>query len=182
MHRHHSVRRHEAGSGAAARARDPDVSVRRADPDDLDVVVELRLALLREHRGNPVYGRLRADAPRRARRLFAAQLASDDEVTFLAEQDGGVVGILRCMEGMGSPLLEPARYGYVASVYVRPAARRGGVLHLLMATAEAWCREHGLDEVRLHNAADNPLANAAWDALGFVVAEHLRVRSLRDTP
>ena len=129
-----------------------------------------------------VYGRLRADAPRRARRLFAAQLASDDEVTFLAEQDGGVVGILRCMEGTGSPLLEPARYGYVASVYVRPAARRGGVLHLLMNAAEEWCRERGLDEVRLHNASDNPLANAAWDALGFQVAEHLRVRSLPDAP
>ena len=85
-------------------------------------------------------------------------------------------------DGMLKPLLEPARYGYVASVYVRPTARRGGVLHLLMDAAEQWCREHGLDEVRLHNASDNPLANAAWDALGFQIAEHLRVRSLPDAP
>jgi ribosomal protein S18 acetylase RimI-like enzyme len=48
----------------------------------------------------------------------------------------------------------------------------------LLAAADRWCAERGLDEMRLHNAADNPLANAAWEALGFEVVEHLRVRKL----
>ena len=76
-------------------------------------------------------------------------------------------------------MLEPAQYGYVSSVYVTPKARERGVLRTLMAAADGWCRDHGLDEMRLHNAADNPLANAAWESLGFEVVEHLRVRSLR---
>ena len=59
-----------------------------------------------------------------------------------------------------------------------PKAREQGVLSALLAAADTWCRERGLDEMRLHNAADNPLANAAWDALGFEVVEHLRVRPL----
>jgi len=110
--------------------------VRQATLDDLDTVVALRLALLREHAGNAIYGRLRADAPQRARMLFGAQIADTqrpgaDEVMLLAERvrarTGRVVGILRCMESHGSPLLEPTRYGYVASVYVVPAARRHGV-------------------------------------------------------
>ena len=154
--------------------------VRVATLADLDAVVALRIALLREHAANPVYGRLRADAPQRARRLFAEQLEAPNEVTFLAERAGRPVGILRCIDAGGSPLLHPARYAYVASVYVAPADRRAGVLRRLIDEAAAWSRERGLREMRLHNAADNPLAGRAWDALGFAVVEVLRVRALDD--
>ncbi len=157
------------------------IEVRQATPADLDVVVELRLALLRAHAGNAVYGRLRPDAPVRARTLFGEQLASPHEVTWLAiAADGAVVGILRCMEGRGSPLLDPPRYGYVASVFVVPEARRSGVLRRLMDAAVAWSRARGLDELRLHAAADNVDGVAAWEAMGFAVAEHLFVRRLPD--
>ena len=152
--------------------------VRAATPADLDVVVELRLALLREHAGNPVYGRLREDAPKRARRLFGAQLASTGEVTLLAERDGRIVGIARCIESTGSPLLDPPHYGYVSSVYVVPAARRSGVMRALLAAGEAWCSARGLGELRLHSAADHAESNAAWDALDFTIVEHLRVRPI----
>jgi len=162
--------------------------VRPATLDDLDTVVALRLALLREHGANAVYGRLRDDAPARARVLFRAQIVDAQrpdagEIMLLAERGRGqttrTVGILRCMESHGSPLLEPARYGYVASVYVVPAARRHGVLHRLLAEAEAWCHARGLDEMRLHSAVDNGTGNAAWQRLGFEIVEHLRVRRLR---
>src|SRR5690606_37681937 len=112
-------------------------------------------------------------------RLFADQLANRSEVTYLAEREGEVVGILRCMVAHNSPLLLPDRYGYIASVYVRPAARRRGVLRALMDAAERWCERRGLAELRLHNASDNALAEATWPALGFEVAEVLRVRTLR---
>lgn len=157
---------------------DGGVVVRQALPADLDIVLALRLALLREHAGNAVYGRLHPDAPDRARRLFAEQLASPAETVYLAERDGATVGVLRCAESTGSPLLHPARYAYISSVYVRPEARRGGVLHALMHAAEEWARARGLREMRLHNAADNPLADAAWEALGFDVVEVLRVRAV----
>jgi ribosomal protein S18 acetylase RimI-like enzyme len=156
------------------------VAIRIATPADLEAVLAMRIALLREHAGNAVYGRLRADAPARARELFAGQLASALEVTFLASlpPDATPVGILRCMEGRGSPLLDPPRYGYVASVYVQPAQRRRGILRALMDAAVVWSRARGLDELRLHAAADNADANGAWQAMGFDVAEHLRVRRL----
>lgn len=153
--------------------------MRRATPRDLAVVVELRLALLHEHADHPIHGRLRRDAPERARRLFAAQLRSSDEVIFLAERDGEIVGILRCVQMAGLPLLMPALYGYVSSVYVVPAARRRGVLRALLDAAVQWCQERGITELRLHNAAESAVANAAWEALGFRVAEHLRIRRLR---
>ena len=154
------------------------VVIRVATLADLETVVELRIALLREHGGNAVYGRLRADAPQRARRIFAEQLEAPGEVTFLAERGGRPVCILRCIDAVGSPLLHPSRYAYVASVYVVPAERRRGVLRLLIREAEEWSLERGLREMRLHNASDNALAGEAWEALGFEVVEVLRVRRL----
>ena len=153
--------------------------VRRAGQQDLPAILSLPMALLREHAHNAIYGRLRADAEPRAAKLFAAQLQSANEVLFLADVAGETVGVLRCIHSFGSPLLEPAQYAYVSSVYVVPGAREQGVLRALLAEAVRWCNERGLEEMRLHNAADNPLANAAWEALGFEVVEHLRVRSLK---
>jgi GNAT superfamily N-acetyltransferase len=129
-----------------------------------------------------VYGRLRADVRDRARRLYRAQLAAEGEVIFLAERGGETVGILRCIDAVGSVLLEPPRYGYISSVYVRPGARRSGVLHALLRAAEDWCERRGLAELRLHNAADNPDAGETWQKLGFDVVEVLRMRTLHPRP
>ena len=154
------------------------VRVREATRRDLADVVALRLALLHEHPGHAIYGRLRRDVTDRARELFAAQLRSPVEVIFLAESDGGAVGVLRCVESVGSPLMEPARYAYVSSVYVRPAMRRRGVLRALLAAAERWARARGLTQMRLHNVAGSANAEAAWSALGFGVVEQVRLRDL----
>lgn len=154
------------------------ITTRAAGPSDLPDVVALRLALLREYGSNRIYGRLQPDAEERAQRLFAAQLASPHEVMFLAHKAGKAVGILRCLNSPGSPLLDPARYGYISSVYVVPEARRAGVLGLLFEEAVRWCRAREISELRLHNSADNATANAVWESLGFEVVEVLRVKSL----
>jgi ribosomal protein S18 acetylase RimI-like enzyme len=161
-----------------ARRPPPALAVRQASRDDLATVVALRLSLLKEHGEHPIYGRLRADAPQRARELFAAQLDSAGEVMFLAEHGGQVVGILRCVESTGSPLLHPARYGYVSSVFVSPGARRRGILRALLDRAVRWCEERGLDEMRLHSVAGDEVSEAAWDALGFEVVEYVRLKKI----
>ena len=163
---------------AVADAKTAGIRVRQAVPRDLDAVMDLRLALLREHPDHPIYGRLRTDVSVRARELFSAQLRSPTESIFLAERDGAVAGILRCVESIGSPLLEPARYAYVSSVYVRPDDRRHGVLRAMLRAAEVWSRARGLDQMRLHNVAGSEDAEGAWSALGFAVVEQVRVRSV----
>jgi GNAT superfamily N-acetyltransferase len=152
--------------------------VRRATPADLDAVVALRIALLREYSEHPIYGRLRPDAERRARPIFAAQLDSENEVMFLAESDGKAVGLIRCVESPSSPLLIPERYCYISSVFVQPEHRRKGVLRLLFERSIIWCRERGLAEMRLHNVGTRESTAAAWDHLGFEIVEQVRVRRL----
>jgi GNAT superfamily N-acetyltransferase len=165
-------------SSAVVDAHAPPIRVREAGTRDLDAVVALRLALLREHPDHPIYGRLRTDITPRARELYTAQLRSTHEAIFLAERESQVIGILRCVESVGSPLLEPERYAYVSSVYVRQEARRTGVLRALLAAAERWSRARGLEQMRLHNVAGSAEAEGAWGALGFEVVEQVRVRSV----
>jgi GNAT superfamily N-acetyltransferase len=152
--------------------------VRRATADDLETVVALRLALLREYPEHPVYGRLRPDVETRAHALFAAQLESDIEVVFLAEVSGDPVGLVRCVDTVSSPLLLPERYCYVSSAYVMPEFRRRGILQALIERARVWCDDRGLIEMRLHNVGSRASAAGAWDALGFEVVEQVRLLRL----
>jgi GNAT superfamily N-acetyltransferase len=155
------------------------IRVRRAVPADIGDVVSLRVALLREHPDHPVYGRLHPDIDARAREIFAAQLRADGEAIFLAMVDAHTAGIIRCVEMLGSPLLEPARYAYVSSAYVRPEYRRRGVLRALMSMVEGWSGERGLTQLRLHNVLGSESAEGAWSALGFDVVEQVRIRAAR---
>ncbi len=164
------VRRLDTATGA--------VTVRVAQGADLETLVRLRVALLREHADSPIYGRLRRDVEDRARLLFTQQIADADEACLIAERDDTAIGCLRVSETRGSPLLLPARYGYVASAYVVPEARGEGVLRTLVDHALSWCRSRGLVEIRLHSDATNGVAAAAWEALGFTVVELLRHRIL----
>lgn len=152
--------------------------VRRATVDDLATVVALRLSLLREYADHPVYGRLRADVEARARPLFEQQIKAPDQAIFLAEHGGAIVGIVRCADVKGSPLLLPDRYCYITSVFVRPDHRRQGVLSALMDRAEDWARSRGLADMRLHNSTLHAMARAAWDQLGFAVNEEVRLKHI----
>jgi GNAT superfamily N-acetyltransferase len=154
------------------------LAVRAARLDDLDAIVELRLALLREYADHPLYANLRNDAPTRAHDLYRAQLLAPNEQMFVAERDGVVIGVLRCVNVESSPLLLPERYCYVSSVFVRPHERRRGVLRALVAAAETWCNQRGITEMRLHNASTSAMAGDAWAAMGFEVVEHVRRRAL----
>ena len=145
---------------------------------DAERIAELRLALLGEHRSNAIYSRVRRDAPARAIELTRSQLESDRETMFVATSGERIVGLLRCVDQRGHRLLRPSRFALISTVYVEPAARRKGVLRSLMKAAIGWSRARGLTEMRLQNAIDNPLALAAWDALGFRVVEQIRLRPL----
>jgi GNAT superfamily N-acetyltransferase len=154
-----------------------EIAVRRAELADLETIIELRLALLREYHAHPLYGRLHPDVAQRARVLYRNQLTAPNEAIFLATMGADVIGVLRCSDMVSSPLFLPDRYCYVSSAYVRPAQRGNGALRALLARASEWCAERGLEEMRLHNAPSTGVAGLAWDALGFEVVEHVRRRS-----
>lgn len=156
-------------------------SVRAADISDLETVVALRLALLREHRENPLFERLHPDAERRARQVYRTHLDAPDQVVLLAHMDGEAVGILRCVHAVNSPLLLPDGYAYLSSAYVIPRFRRLGILKALFEEGVRWCRSRGLSECRLYVSLHDEAARTAWNALGFEAVEELRICRLPPT-
>lgn len=155
------------------------IEVQRATLDDLETVIALRIALLREYGDHPIYGRLRVDAEEQARPVFRQQIMAPDQAIFLAARDGEIAGIARCVDTRGSPLLMPDRYCYVTSAYVKPEHRRHGVLAAMVERIETWALARGLGEMRLHNSTLHPHAAGAWDQLGFAVNEEVRLKQIR---
>ena len=158
------------------------ITIRPASLADAAVIVRFRMELLKEHAGHPIYGRLRSDAAARLARSTPLHLASGREITYLALEGRTPIGMLRCIEGKGSPVLVPSRYGYIASVYVARTHRRRGILKRLVEAAVTWTRARGLTEIRLHSTTENVEANAVWDKLGFAAVELLRRREIVRVP
>jgi GNAT superfamily N-acetyltransferase len=57
--------------------------------------------------------------------------------------------------------------GFIDDAYVRPMVRRYGVGEGLLARAEAWCREKGMQTVRLNVLAANQIGLAFWTKQGY---------------
>jgi ribosomal protein S18 acetylase RimI-like enzyme len=84
---------------------------------------------------------------------------TDAWVTFVAEQDGALVG-------MASGIRENAVYELI-QMWVEPRARRNGVGTDLAEAVVGWARECGAEFVRLAVNADEPGAVALYRSLGF---------------
>jgi GNAT superfamily N-acetyltransferase len=137
------------------------VSVRMARADDADIIAINNLAMALETEGrrlDPVKGR-----------LGVAALLSDRSLGFylVAESEGRVVG--QCMVTYEWSDWRNGTYWWVQSVYVRPGARRRGVLSRLFESLMAQARKtEGVVGVRLYVDGSNASAKEAYSRLGLV--------------
>jgi len=156
-----------------------ETTVRKARPEDLEEIVALWAHYLRNNRGNPAYRNLPPDAVALRREVFVRHVTGKDSAVFVVERrDGGLDGMLTCFVEQNCPYLSPPRYGRLQTPYVRPDARKRGNLHRLLSAAYRWLGEKGLTEVRMFNSADNVLANAIAEELGFRAIEVVRRRRI----
>lgn len=150
-------------------------TLRRAARDDLDELVALWSHYLRAHRQNPAYRRLAPGALTKRRQVFAARLDDPNAAIFvLVREDGGLDGMVTCFIQKNESYFLPPRYARLQVPFVRPDARRRGNLKRLLAAAFRWAREQEMTEVRMYTGADNVLANAIADELGFEAIEVVR--------
>jgi GNAT superfamily N-acetyltransferase len=147
------------------------ITVRRATPRDLEVVVGLAMAELSYSAmvGSTV---LRPDARDLKRNALLFRIANDDPV-WLAERDGVAVGLADCWVTESDPALRrgfpvPAgRWGYVNEVSVLPGARGAGVGRALMAVAHQDLRRAGAIGTYLYYNPPNPLSSVFWPRQGY---------------
>jgi GNAT superfamily N-acetyltransferase len=153
--------------------------VRPATTDDLDELVAMWAQYMRAHALNPAYRQLRPTALEERGRRFRSHIDEATSAVFVIEgEDGGLDGMITCFLEENEPYFNPPLYVRIQTPFVRPEARRQGNLKRLLHATFEWARQWEADEVRLYTGADNVIANAVADDLGFDPIEVVRRRPL----
>jgi aminoglycoside 6'-N-acetyltransferase I len=143
-----------------------EVSIRQAEPADMD-----QLALLREALWP------KTPAAEHARELQPI-LAGDTPgkmplVNFVAETgDGRLLGFAEVDLRSHADGCDPMRpVGYLEGWYVAEEARYSGIGRQLLARAEDWARSQGCVEMASDTWIDNQLSQSCHKALGFEIVD-----------
>lgn len=160
-----------------------EVVVRAATVDDIEELVAMWSRYMRVHALNPAYRRIRFDALDTRRSLFRRHIEEATSAVFVVEaEDGGLDGMIVCFVEENEPLFDPPRYVRIQTPFVRREVRRRGHLRRLLRATFEWALEWEIEEVRLFTGADNLVANAVADELGFEAIEVVRRYPLRPEP
>ena len=138
--------------------------LRYARTDDLEGIVDVFLDCWTiSYAGLMPAGLVEAMTRDKARELWAATLArGETEVLVAAAPEAG--GAVRGVVGYSLP--EPEA-GYVASLYVSPAAQGSGTGRLLLAEAEQRLRARGARRARLWVFEENAPSRSFYERQGW---------------
>jgi GNAT superfamily N-acetyltransferase len=144
--------------------------IREAGPDDLDVVTEFELGVIRY---DALFGAaiIRPATEALVRAETQASLGVRPAWAWLAEQDGQPVGLVHVQPpGQSGWIAGMARGGvtaYLQTMFVRPGERGAGVGAALVRHAHAVLDGRGVETILLHYAQVNPLSAPFWNRMGY---------------
>ncbi|HEX6323370.1 MAG TPA: GNAT family N-acetyltransferase [Vicinamibacterales bacterium] len=153
---------------------DTPITIRRAEPRDLEALGRLGASLMRLH---CAFDARRFMAPgehpeERYARFLEAQMADPSMLVLVAERTAP--GLPRDIVGYVYAGIEPAsfkelreRAGYVHDLLVADGARGEGAGSRLLEAAVAWLREQQMPRVLLWTSARNAEARRLFEAHGF---------------
>ena len=156
-----------AGSPSAGNA---GLVIREAGPEDLAVVTEFELGVIRY---DALFGAaiIRPATEALVRAETQASLGARPAWAWLAEQDGRPVGLVHVQPpGQAGWIAGMARGGvtaYLQTMFVRPAVRGTGVGAALVRHAHAVLDARGVQTTLLHYAQVNPLSAPFWNRMGY---------------
>jgi GNAT superfamily N-acetyltransferase len=161
-----------AGNGGNAAATGNGRTIRQAGPADLAAVVAFELGLIRYDEQFGV-GMVRPATEALVREDIRAALHRQPSWIWLAEdgRNAEPVGMLVFQPpeyaSWIAPLAGPTPVGYLASMFVQPGRRGGGVGAALVSQAHAAADAHGISLTMLHYAQVNPVSGPFWNRMGY---------------
>jgi len=152
-------------------------TVRQANADDLDALVDMRMAFLAEVQTGTSTVSV-DELTSRVRASIAAMMAAGDLVAWFAEVEAEAIGL-----SMAVFHRRPPSYGnpsgvdaYIMSVYTVPEWRRRGVSRRLLTATLDYLRGTEATNAVLH-ATD--MGRAVYEKLGFAASEDAMMLKLR---
>jgi GNAT superfamily N-acetyltransferase len=144
-----------------------DVRVRVARAEDIPGLVASSAALFAEDAGtrDPT---MNVDWPHQHGHLrFTETIGDPDRLILVVDAGGEVVGHLTGVLNEGTAY-RPVTIATLASLYVRPAHRSGGVGADLVRAFRDWARDRGADRVAVTAYAANTSALRFYQREGFI--------------
>jgi len=142
---------------------------RQATPEDLSALLELSQQVQELYEGYwPLrwglrHGYLDWHARRYEESSMFLQLACDPSLG----GDRLVVGMIHCTIEKDVPIYTYTHYAAVHDIIVRETHRHRGIARQFLASAAAWAKTQGVNQLRLGVANQNPTAHAAFQKAGF---------------
>jgi ribosomal protein S18 acetylase RimI-like enzyme len=143
------------------------VTIRPASLNDLDGIVGLWLAMMREHESFDPRVRLAAKAEDAYRQYVRFYIAQGEAAVFVADHRGEVVGYGLAYPANNLPMFRPKQYGYLSDLVISQSWRRRGVGHALVEATRQWFHRHGIAHIQLQVYCRNSLGRAFWRKEGF---------------
>lgn len=147
------------------------VSIRRARREDVDSLARLDLALPEHQARSPVFSRLPLPSFEEARAAWDEDFEDARFTTFVAEQEGEVIGsAVGCsleLSSTHSSLALPRGAALLAFVCVFPEQRSAGAGHALGQAVLAWARDAGYASLVTDWRVTNLTSSRALPRLGL---------------
>jgi len=143
-----------------------DGSIRAAQPDDLEALIDFDELLYDHQVQSPSFSDFPAPPRDEARRDWADVWSGAFE-PFVAEQAGAIVGVLCLYRRPEGDLRVPANNIDLGFAATRPAVRGGGAGLALTAHAFTWAHEHGFASMTVDWRSPNLLSSRFWPRRGF---------------
>jgi GNAT superfamily N-acetyltransferase len=145
---------------------------RRAEPRDVDALLELTPVLPAHQAQSPVFAPGRPPGSSDELRADILDDLGNDEVgDFVAERHGVVLAALQVvaaeLSGTHTGLARPDRAALIGWAAARPEVRGSGTGLALTQAAFAWARERGREVMVADWRVPNLLASRFWPARGF---------------
>jgi GNAT superfamily N-acetyltransferase len=150
----------------AAAAGDFAGTIRPATPDDVEAIVDLDLVLYAHQEVTPSFSEF-SPPPREKSRAEVDELWVDPYVTFVAELNCDVVGLLILFERPEGDLRVPTGNIDLAFAVTRPEVRGSGAGRALTAFALRYAHEHGYRSLTTDFRMVNLLSSRFWPNRGF---------------
>jgi len=128
------------------------INYRRANINDIEILVDYRVRFLNELYRHPENGETEI-LRNTLRQYFSEAIPSKNFIAWLAEYDGKIIGtsgmvVWRMPARYGG--LESGRLGYVLNLYTVPEARRKGICTRLLNELIKEAKSLGLKYLHLH--------------------------------
>src|SRR5688572_28675247 len=140
------------------------VIVRRANLDDLDVLLAFEQAMIEAER--PFDETIRSGSDVHYYDLEGLILSPEAEV-LVAELGSEIVGSGYARVEAADSYLNHEKHSYLGFMYVVPEHRGKGVNRMIIDALEAWTLSQGVREMQLEVYVDNAAARKAYEKSGY---------------